>query len=827
MSIFEKNKGTVSDPFKIYTEDDLIELTNYGDLNNSDLHYQLQNDIHLVKEWVRGIGDSINEAFAGTFDGNGYTISNLFNSNITSSFFGLFRYTQGATIKNLEINGVNYSTSQNYSSGLVGVSNSGTLNIVNTAVKNVEINITASNGSRASAFVGACNGGHLDIKNSYAHNVRITRKLSDDYGSGVIVGYIQNRNVSVENVFIFGDIYLYSPGRRWGASSRLDYGELNGGSFNGNLIQATTSSTHNLSRSQIIQTPLVKDSYSNIVTFGPEEAWDMVDGELPFLTYLGTRVNPRKISVKEDLSLIDEFSYDYFELVNDIEVNTRYSSYVFKNSFYGTINGNGYGLYGIDIYDYYNNIALFQNFYGYIKDIEIEMDEIYVHNKGIASVLASSFGGKARNIRVKVGELRGGENNYGFLGLILEGADVKNCFIYMETISIYSTRNIFMLGSLPRTTSGNNLDASIENNIFHVDSTDTRSSYLAYSTNRNIKDNVVYVRSGSINTTWNGQATIVSSLNELRNPDNSAYDSFDKDKWVFEDDEDPIQSVFIKITEKIEERLISLYSKGMYLESKWTKGFKNILNFFTNKSGSSTRTKRSPFRRLLSFTKDISLKMLFKKRGRKRVKSNSGLVVSNITKLKKLTETILSYSNKITSNYSKIKSGAKILEIYSDRVSFRTTEIKKSLKKAVNYSKGIRDNLLRKITRRHNRKTQSFSGNIGSDVFHSYLTRVTEKVMSYSGHMRSIIRRASNKYEFEFRMVSNQANKITIRFKRFIRTMRTTKSHSGMMTTFVRRLSRVSAPTEIFARAIARTNSVKMRVKESFTKIRASNGGGD
>lgn len=569
MSIFERNAGTPTDPFKIYTEDDLIELTNYGDLNNSDLHYQLQNDIHLEKEWVKGIGNTSGEAFSGTFDGNGYKISNLFNSNITTSIFGLFIYTQGATIKNLEVDGINYSTSRNYTGGLVGTSNRGTLNIINTAVKNVEINITDSSRGWASAFVAVSSGGDVSIKDSYAYNVKITRSSSFSAGSSVIVGIIQGQDVRVENVFIFGDISLYTPQTTYNKRSRLDYGENIRGSFSGNLIQATTSSTHNGGASQRIQTPLVKDSYSNIVTFGPEEAWDMVDGELPFLT------------------------------------------------------------------------------------------------------------------------------------------------------------------------------------------------------------------------------------------------------------------VFIKITEKIEERLIFLYSKGMYLESKWTKGFKNILNFFTNKNVSSTRTKRSPFRRLLSFTKDISLKMLFKRIGQKRVKSNSGLVVSNITKLKKLTETILSYSNKITSNYSKMKSGAKILEIYSDKISFRTTEIKKSLKKAVNYSKGIYDNLLKKITRRHNRKTQSFSGNISSDVLHSYLTRVTERVMSYSGHMRSIIRRASNRYDFEFRMVSNQANRISIRFKRFIRTMRATRSHSGMMTTFVRRLSRISAPTEIFARAIARTNSIKMRVKESFTKIRASNGGGD
>lgn len=826
MSIFEKNKGTASDPFKIYTEDDLIELTNYGDLNNSDSHYQLQNDIHLEKEWVRGIGNTVAEAFAGTFDGNGYTISNLFNSNIHGYFFALFRYTQGATIKNLEVDGVNYSTSMDYTSGLVGVSNSGTLNIINTAVKNVEIKLTASDRGRASAFVGSANGGHVSIKDSYAYNVRITRPSSDAFGSGVIVGYMQSRNVTVENVFIFGDIYLYSPGSRFSKRSRLNYGELNGGSFSGNLIQATTSSTHDLSASQRTQTPLVKDSYPSTISFGPNQGWDMIDGELPFLTYIGTRVNPHKLGEESDLSMIDEHPYDHFKLIDDIEVKTRYSEIAFNNDFYGVLDGDGYSLYGIDIYSTQigPRLALFNTVYGVIKNIEFNfkrVQNLHGSSRGTTSTVCMQLYGDLDSVRVIVEGALQGDSVRLIVGTIYDGAKVINSYGQANSLTIRNSL-AYLIGN-----SNNSADVYVKNNIIKVDRLPTsHASQIVPSTSSDVRNNIIYFTSGTF-PVREGRGTATKNLSDFQNGNHSMYNSFDKDIWVFRDGEDPIQSVFIKITEKIEERLISLYSKGMYLETKWTKGLKNILNFFTNKSGSSARSERSPFRRLLSFTKDISLKMLFKKRGRKRVKSNSGLVVSNITKLKKLTETILSYSNKITSDYRKIKSGAKILEIYSDNVSSRTIEVKKSLKNAVNYSKGIRDNLLGRVIRRRNRKTQSFSGNIGSDVFHSYLTRVTERVMSYSGHMRSIIRRASNKYEFQFRRVSNQANIITINFRRFIRTMRMTRSHSGMMTTLVRRLSKISAPTEIFARAIARTNSVRMRVKESFTKIRASNGGGD
>lgn len=823
MSIFEKNKGTVSDPFKIYTEDDLRELINFSGVSNPQYHYQLQNDIIMKEEWTEPIALSISSPFSGTFDGNGYAIKDLVSPNGN----GLFFYSGGSTIKNLGIENAKMYPQNNYSSPLINRTIAGSAGRL-TTIKNcyadgVEIDSGSQDIYGHGAFTGWMYQGDVDVLNSYVKDVSITVIGRPSRPSGAIVGYIQNRRLSFDNVLVLGDIEMHDYTNERGT---LHHGWRNGGTITGSVIQATTSSTYNLSSSERTQTPLVKDSYPSTISFGPEQGWDMIDGELPFLTYLGTRVNPRKLGQESDLSMLGEYPYDHFKLIDDIEIAIRYSDIAFNSDFYGVLDGDGYSLYGIDIYSTQigPQLALFDAVYGVIKNIEFNFKRVQNFNRssrGTTSTVCMRLYGDLDSVRVIVEGVFEGDSVRLIVGTVYDGAKVTNSYGQANSLT---TRNslAYLIGD-----SSSSANVYVENNIMKVNSLPTRhASQIVPSTSSDVRNNIIYFTSGTF-PVREGRGTATKNLSDFQNGNHSMYNSFDKDIWVFRDGEDPIQSVFVKITEKIEERLISLYSKGMYLESRWTKGFKNILNFFTNKSGSSTRTKRSPFRRLLSFTKDASLRMLFKKRGRKRVKSNSGLVVSNITKLKKLTETILSYSNKITSNYSKIKSGTKVLEIYSDKVSSRTIEIRKALKNAVNYSKGIRDNLLKKITRRHNRKTQSFSGNIGSDVFHSYLTRVTEKVVSYSGHMRSIIRRASNKYDFEFRMVSNQANKITIRFKRFIRTMRTTKSHSGMMTTFVRRLSKISAPTEIFARAIARTNSIRMRVKESFTKIRASNGGGD
>lgn len=70
--------------------------------NFENVTFKLTNDIELTKEWTP-IGTGGASYFAGTFDGNGYTISNLeINSN--SGAAGLFGYLTGE-VKNLNVEG--------------------------------------------------------------------------------------------------------------------------------------------------------------------------------------------------------------------------------------------------------------------------------------------------------------------------------------------------------------------------------------------------------------------------------------------------------------------------------------------------------------------------------------------------------------------------------------------------------------------------------------------------------------------------------------------------------------------------------------------------
>ena len=111
----DMGSGTSGDPYKIRYIEDLAKVgtgTDGWDLND---HYVLMNnlDFQIAASYESGsvdpayttgsgwnpIGRSGN--FAGTFDGDGYTISNLYINNGTATGIGLFGFTEQADIKNL------------------------------------------------------------------------------------------------------------------------------------------------------------------------------------------------------------------------------------------------------------------------------------------------------------------------------------------------------------------------------------------------------------------------------------------------------------------------------------------------------------------------------------------------------------------------------------------------------------------------------------------------------------------------------------------------------------------------------------------------------
>ncbi|MCX7923037.1 MAG: hypothetical protein N3B21_13665 [Clostridia bacterium] len=105
--------GTIDDPYIISTPEQLnnvrYELT---------ASYKLANDIDLASaEWMP-IGSNT-APFEGFFDGNGSVISYLKIYKTTLDYIGLFGYSKDATIKNVNISGIDIK-GKNYVGALVG-----------------------------------------------------------------------------------------------------------------------------------------------------------------------------------------------------------------------------------------------------------------------------------------------------------------------------------------------------------------------------------------------------------------------------------------------------------------------------------------------------------------------------------------------------------------------------------------------------------------------------------------------------------------------------------------------------------------------------------
>jgi len=124
VTVFEQGNGTEAKPFKVY---DIATLKKVG--SNSDgwtlsVHYEqiAHIDIGSIANWTP-IGTNSNP-FTGTYNGGGYSITNL-TINSTNQFTGLFSKIQtGGTVKNLALVAVNITGTKS-DIGSVAGTNSG------------------------------------------------------------------------------------------------------------------------------------------------------------------------------------------------------------------------------------------------------------------------------------------------------------------------------------------------------------------------------------------------------------------------------------------------------------------------------------------------------------------------------------------------------------------------------------------------------------------------------------------------------------------------------------------------------------------------------
>ena len=158
-----------NNPYVITFASQLVKLSN--DVNGGNKYtgqfIKLGNDIDMNGVVFEGIGSRLNY-FEGTFDGDGYTISNVtIDRSNGSDVVGFFGHISEGTVKNLIIDGASI-TGKNYVGGIIGYSYKTTIS--NCLVLNTSITVTT--GDKCGVY--GHSGGSLTLTNNHYNNCTVT-----------------------------------------------------------------------------------------------------------------------------------------------------------------------------------------------------------------------------------------------------------------------------------------------------------------------------------------------------------------------------------------------------------------------------------------------------------------------------------------------------------------------------------------------------------------------------------------------------------------------------------------------------------------------------
>ena len=190
---FAGGDGSAEHPYQVSNATELNDVRNYLSsyfIQTADIDLNV-SPYNTGDGWVP-IGN-VSTKFTGTFDGNGYKITNLFINRPLTSEVGLFGYTAGGSeIKNVSLEGVNVSSGYNHVGGLVGVNDHGTI------TNSYSTGSVSDSDSRIGGFVGWFYGG--TITNSYS-----TCSVSGTSDVGGLVGYYSNGG-TITNSYSTGSV---------------------------------------------------------------------------------------------------------------------------------------------------------------------------------------------------------------------------------------------------------------------------------------------------------------------------------------------------------------------------------------------------------------------------------------------------------------------------------------------------------------------------------------------------------------------------------------------------------------------------------------------
>ena len=213
LTYFSGGDGTANNPYKIASVTDLQNLSAYVASADADkaafkmAHYQQVADIDFKSATLQSIGatnDSSNPSyFKGTYDGNGYTISNVAITNANAKKAqGMFGYLDGsAHLKGIRINQASVNSNTWNNGILVGCVQSTSSAVIEDCV--VTLSTVTSSDENNGGLVGKLMAG--TIRNcSFSGIVKTT--TSAKHQAAGIVGYVSNAGCLVESCSFDGTV---------------------------------------------------------------------------------------------------------------------------------------------------------------------------------------------------------------------------------------------------------------------------------------------------------------------------------------------------------------------------------------------------------------------------------------------------------------------------------------------------------------------------------------------------------------------------------------------------------------------------------------------
>ncbi|MBN2790389.1 MAG: hypothetical protein JXR69_09395 [Candidatus Delongbacteria bacterium] len=207
--------GTDIDPYLISNMEELYWIAeDYHNwdkfyLQTADIDASITASINNGEGWL-SIGDQY-ESFTGSYDGQNYSISNLFIDHLYGYYTGLFGQAQYASISNVNLIDAEI-TSGDYTGTLIGYSNSSVVD-----------NCSASGYVNGQGMIGGLIGATSGNSSPLITNCSYTGTVSGESNIGGLIGQIQNYAI-IQNCFtdavvtatsnycggLIGEVYSYS-----------------------------------------------------------------------------------------------------------------------------------------------------------------------------------------------------------------------------------------------------------------------------------------------------------------------------------------------------------------------------------------------------------------------------------------------------------------------------------------------------------------------------------------------------------------------------------------------------------------------------------------